>query len=53
MCQGTSIQVNPQKYYISLRKNRNFVFVKIKKKKIYWTFTKQKADKKLAKHYVS
>jgi len=23
------------------------------KKKIYWTFTKQKADKKLAKHYVS
>ena len=23
------------------------------KKKIYWTFTKQKADQKLAKHYVS
>ena len=31
----SSIQVNPQKYYISLRKNRNFVFVKIKKKKMH------------------
>jgi len=31
----SGIQVNPQKYYISLRKNRNFAFVKIKKKKMH------------------
>uniref|UniRef100_A0A832DKJ2 DUF5655 domain-containing protein n=1 Tax=Ignavibacterium album TaxID=591197 RepID=A0A832DKJ2_9BACT len=30
-----NIKVNPQKYYISLRKNRNFAFVKIKKKKMH------------------
>ncbi len=31
----SDIKVNPQKYYISLRKKRNFAFVKIKKKKIH------------------
>ena len=31
----SNIKVNPQKYYISLRKNRNFAFVKIKKKKMH------------------
>jgi len=30
-----NIKVNPQKYYISFRKNRNFVFVKLKKKKMH------------------
>ena len=29
------IKVNPQKYYISLRKNRNFAFIEIKKKKLH------------------
>ena len=29
------IKVNPQKYYISLRKRRNFAFLKIKKKKLH------------------
>jgi predicted transport protein len=28
------IQINPQKYYVSLRKNKNFAFLKIKKKRI-------------------
>jgi len=31
----SGIKVNPQKYYISLRKNRNFAFVKIKRKKMH------------------
>lgn len=31
----SNIRVNPQKYYISLRKNRNFAFIKIKKKKMH------------------
>ena len=30
-----SIIINPQKYYISLRKHRNFAFIKIKKKKMH------------------
>lgn len=30
----SSIKVNPQKYYISFRKNRNFAYLDIKKKKI-------------------
>jgi len=30
-----NINVNPQKYYISLRKNKNFAFIQIKKKKIH------------------
>jgi len=30
-----NIKVNPQHYYISLRKNRNFAFIKIKKKKLH------------------
>ncbi|MFH0849091.1 MAG: DUF5655 domain-containing protein [archaeon] len=29
------IRVNPQKYYISLRKSRNFAFLKFKKRKLY------------------
>lgn len=29
------ININPQKYYISLRKNRNFAFIKVKKKKLH------------------
>lgn len=29
-----NIKINPQKYYISLRKNKNFAFVKFKKKKL-------------------
>ncbi len=28
------VKVNPQKYYISLRKTRNFAFIKIRKKKL-------------------
>lgn len=31
----SDIKINPQKYYISLRKNRNFAFVKLKKKKMH------------------
>ncbi|MBI2542008.1 hypothetical protein HYV80_04830 [Candidatus Woesearchaeota archaeon] len=31
----SSIKINPQKYYISLRKNRNFAFIEIKKKKLH------------------
>ena len=31
----SSIKINPQKYYISLRKNRNFAFIKVKKKKLH------------------
>ena len=30
-----NIQTNPQKYYISLRKNKNFAYLKIKKKKMH------------------
>ena len=30
-----SIKVNPQKYYISFRKNRNFAFLKFRKKKLH------------------
>jgi len=30
----SNIKINPQKYYISLRKNKNFAFMKIRKKKI-------------------
>lgn len=30
----SNIRMNPQKYYISLRKNRNFAFIKLRKKKI-------------------
>ena len=30
-----NIKVNPQKYYISLRKRRNFAFIKLKKKKMH------------------
>lgn len=33
----SSIQVNPQKYYISFIKNRNFAYVYLKKKKIWIT----------------
>lgn len=29
------VKVNPQKYYISLRKNRNFAYIKIKKAKLH------------------
>jgi len=29
------IMVNPQKYYISLRQNKNFAFIKMKKKKLH------------------
>lgn len=29
------IRINPQRYYISLRKNKNFAFIKIKKKKLH------------------
>ena len=31
----SNIKINPQKYYISLRKNRNFAFIKLKKKKMH------------------
>lgn len=30
-----NIKINPQRYYISLRKNKNFAFIKIKKKKMH------------------
>ncbi len=29
------IKINPQRHYISLRKNKNFAFIKIKKKKLH------------------
>ena len=31
------IKTNPQKYYISLRKNKNFAYIYIKKKKMWIT----------------
>jgi len=31
----TNIKINPTKYYISLRKDKNFVFFNIKRKKIW------------------
>ena len=30
-----AIKVNPQKYYISLRKNKNFAYIKARKKKMH------------------
>lgn len=30
----SNIKINPQKYYISLRKNRNFAFIEVRKKRI-------------------
>ena len=30
-----NIKANPQKYYISFRKNRNFAFLKFRKKKLH------------------
>jgi len=31
----SSIKINPQKYYISLRKNRNFAYIDLRKKKMH------------------
>jgi predicted transport protein len=33
----SSIQINPQKYYISFRKNKNFAYVYMKRKKVWIT----------------
>lgn len=30
-----NIKINPQKYYISLRKNRNFAYIKLRKAKMH------------------
>ena len=32
---GQNIKINPQRYYISLRKNKNFAFIKIKREKLH------------------
>ena len=31
----SSIRINPQKYYISLRKNRNFAYIELRKRKMH------------------
>ena len=31
-----TIKVNPQKYYISLRKKKNFAFIQVRKKKLHF-----------------
>ncbi len=35
MLEDESLDYNPQKYYISIRKNKNFAFIKIRRKKMH------------------
>jgi len=47
-----SLVFNPQKYYISIRANKNMAFIKIRKKKVrFIVMMPEKEMHKYAKHY--
>ena len=50
-----TLQFNSQRYYISLRKKRNFAFLKIRKKKIgiVAMLKEEKIREKIKKHEIS